>query len=87
MISSRSVYRFKVSPVYLLTYDERYIYEGNNVDVYLDVVFFCGKDARSKLDSLEAVLLKLRQTGLKAKLTKREFLKSRIKFLGHVVDG
>ncbi len=30
---------------------------------------------------------KLTQTGLKVKLTKCEFLKSRIEFLGHLVDG
>ncbi len=33
------------------------------------------------------MLLKLREAGLKAKLTKCEFLKSKITFLGHTVDG
>lgn len=60
---------------------------GKDVYVYLDDVIICGKDLRSHLGSLESVLLKLRDSGLKAKLTKCEFLKSRIKFLGHVVDG
>ncbi len=60
---------------------------GKNVYAYLDAVIVCGKDSKSHLESLEAVLLKLRESGLKAKLTKCEFLKSRIKFLGHVVDG
>ena len=32
-------------------------------------------------------MLKLRQAGLKAKLTKCEFLESKIQILGHVVDG
>ncbi len=50
-------------------------------------VTVCGKDSKPHLESLEAVLLKLRESGLKAKLTKCEFLKSRIKFLGHVVNG
>ena len=60
---------------------------GKNVYIYLDDVIICGNDPESHLDSLEAVLLRLRQAGLKAKLTKCEFLKSKIQFLGHVVDG
>ena len=60
---------------------------GKNVYAYLDDVIICGKDSKSHLDSLKAVLLKLRQAGLKAKLSKCEFLKSKIQFLGHVVDG
>ncbi len=35
---------------------------------------------------LEAVLLKLKEAGLKAKVTKCEFLKAKISFLGHMVD-
>ncbi len=45
------------------------------------------KDGDSHLTKLETVLLKLREAGLKAKLTKCEFLKSKITFLGHTVDG
>ncbi len=46
-----------------------------------------GKDGDSHLAKLEAVLLKLRKAGLKAKLTKCEFLKLKITFLGHTLDG
>ncbi len=47
----------------------------------------CGKDVDSHLTNLEAVLRTLQETGLKAKLTKCEFLKVQISFLGHKVDG
>ncbi len=41
----------------------------------------------SHLHKLDLVFNRLREAGLKAKLTKCDFLKSRIEFLGHVVDG
>ncbi len=59
---------------------------SKNVYAYLDDVIICGKNSKSHF-SLEVVLLKLIESGLKAKLTKCEFLKSKIKFLCHVVDG
>ncbi len=60
---------------------------GKGVYTYLDDLIICSKDGDSHLAKLEAVLLKLREAGLKAKLTKCEFLKSRITFLGHILDG
>ncbi len=45
------------------------------------------KDLDSHLQQLSLVFQKLTQAGLKAKLTKCEFLKSRIEFLGHLVNG
>ncbi len=60
---------------------------GKGVYAYLDDLIICSKDGDSHLAKLEAVLLKLREAGLKAKLTKCEFLKSKITFLGHTVDG
>ncbi len=39
------------------------------------------------LADLEAVLLKLKESGWKAKLTKCEFLKAKITFLGHTVNA
>ncbi len=39
------------------------------------------------LQQLSLIFQKLTQVGLKSKLTKCEFLKSRIEFLGHLIDG
>ncbi len=60
---------------------------GNGVYAYLDDFLVCGKDAKSHLANLETVLLKLREVGLRVKLDKCEFLKSKICFLGYKVDG
>ncbi len=57
------------------------------VYAYLDDLIIWSKNGDSHLAKLEGVLLKLREAGLKAKLTKCEFLKSKITFLGHTVDG
>ncbi len=48
---------------------------GKGVYAYLDDLIICSKDGDSHLAKLDAVLLKLREAGLKAKLTKCEFLK------------
>ncbi len=60
---------------------------GKGVYAYLNDLIICSKDGDSHLAKLEAVLLKFREAGLKAKLTKCEYLKSKITFLGHTVDG
>ncbi len=60
---------------------------GAGVYAYLDDFLVCGKDVETHLANLKAVLLKLRDAGLKAKLAECEFLKSKICFLGHKVDG
>ena len=60
---------------------------GNNFFAYLDDLIVCSKDAESHFHSLETVFQKLRDAGLKAKLVKCEFLKSKISFLGHTVDA
>ncbi len=44
-------------------------------------------DLGTHLQQLSLVFQELTQAGLKANLTKCEFLKSRIEFLGHLVDG
>ncbi len=46
---------------------------GKEVYAYLDDLIICSKDGDSHLARLEAVLLKLREAGLKVKLTKCEF--------------
>ncbi len=60
---------------------------GNGLSVYLDDIIVVSKDLDSHLQNLSLVFQKLTQAGLKVKLTKCEFLKSRIKFLGQLVDG
>ncbi len=60
---------------------------GKGLFVYHDDLIVVSKDLKSHLQHLSLVFKKLTQAGLKAKLTKCEFLKSRIKFLGHLVDG
>ncbi len=57
-----------------------------NVYAYLDEVIIFNKDSKSYFDTLVQVLLRLKNAGLKAKLTKCELLKDRISFLEHQVD-
>ncbi len=60
---------------------------GNSVYIYLDDIIIASKDMDTHMVTLKAVLKRLQEVGLKVKLTKCEFLKPKIKFLGHVVDG
>ncbi len=60
---------------------------GNGMFCYLDDLIIVSKDLQSHLHKLDLVFTKIEEAGLKAKLSKCDFLKSRIKFLGHVVDG
>ncbi len=55
--------------------------------VYLDDLIVVSKDLDSHLQQLFLVFQKVTQAGLKVKLTKCEFLKSRIEFLGQLVGG
>ncbi len=59
---------------------------GNSVYIYLDDIIISNKDTTSYIETLKLVLKRLRNVGLKLKLTKCEFLKPRIKFLRHGVD-
>ncbi len=60
---------------------------GKDVYAYLDDLIICSKNEDTHLVDLEADLLKLKEAGLKTKLTKCEFLKAKITFLGHTVDA
>ncbi len=60
---------------------------GNGLLVYLDDLIVVSKDLYTHLKKLSLVFQKLPQAGLKVKLSKSEFLKSRIEFLGHIVNG
>ncbi len=66
--------------------DSQFHLIGNGVFVYLDDLILVSKDLHSHLHKLDLVFNILKEAGLKAKLTKCDFLKSRIQFLGHVVD-
>ncbi len=59
---------------------------ANSVYIYLDDIIIASKGTTSHMETLKSVLKQLQEVGLKLKLTKCEFLKSRIKFLGHEVD-
>ncbi len=60
---------------------------GKDILAYLDDFIICSKDAESHFASLEAVLDKLRTAALKLKLSKCAFLKTKVSFLGHMVDS
>ena len=60
---------------------------GKHVYAFLDDIIISSENWESHIKTLEEVLLRLKEAGLKAKLTKCEFLKRKITFLGHEVDG
>ncbi len=60
---------------------------GKDVYAYLDDIIICSKNGDIHLPDLEAVLLKLKEASLKAKLTKYEFLMTKITFSAHTVDA
>ena len=60
---------------------------GKNVYAYLDDLIIFSKDVTSHFTNLEAVLLRLREAGLKVKLSKCNFLWKSISFLGHVIHA
>ncbi len=60
---------------------------GTGFYAYLDDLLVCGSDVEIHRANLETVLLKLGNAGFKAKLAKCEFLKSRIYFRLHKIDG
>ena len=60
---------------------------GKDMFAYLDDLIICSKDSQSHFTTLKAVFQRLKEAGLKIKLSKCEFLKPKIAFLGHVVDG
>lgn len=59
---------------------------GDGLFVYLDDLILVSKDLDSHFHKLSLVLQKFTEAGLKLNITKCQFLRSRIEFLGHVVD-
>ncbi len=60
---------------------------GTSVYTYLEEVIVVSRDAEIHFKDLRAVFQRLQEANLKVKLTKCEFLKSKIEFLGHAVDA
>ncbi len=60
---------------------------GNGLFVYLDDFIVVSKDLDGYFCNLDLVFSWLREGGLEANLSKCKFLKARIEFLGHIVDG
>ncbi len=60
---------------------------GNGMFCYLDDLIIVLKDLESQLHKLDLLFTKLEEAGLKAKLSKCDFIKSCIEFLSHVIDG
>ncbi len=58
----------------------------NSVYIYLDDIITASKDTTSHLETLNSVLKRLQDVGLKLKLSKCGFLKPRVEFIGHEVD-
>ena len=59
---------------------------GDGLFVYLDDLILVSQDIDTHLSKLSLVLQKFADAGLKLNLSKCKFLRSRIEFLGHVVD-
>ncbi len=57
------------------------------VFIYLDDILVCSQDSESHFAALEAVFKQPKDAGLKVKLTKRKFLKEKVSFLEHTIDG
>lgn len=60
---------------------------GDSVFAYLDDIIVCSKDIPTHLQKLQQVFERLQEAGLRVKLSKCDFLRSKIKFLGHEVDA
>ena len=58
----------------------------NGVICYLDDILISGKTEEEHLDNLRRVLLKLKEHGIRAKKAKCTFLKTSVRYLGHVID-
>ena len=60
---------------------------GDGLFVYLDDLILVSKDLDTHFQKLSLVLQKFTEAGLKLNITKCQFLRNRIEFLGHVVDS
>ena len=60
---------------------------GKYVHVFMDDILICSTDIETHLQHLQEVFNRLEKANLKVKVSKCKFLKERLKFLGHVLDG
>ena len=64
------------------------IFQGmDGVICYLDDILISGRTEAEHLDTLQRVLKKFREHGIRAKKTKCSFMKSSVQYLGHVIDA
>jgi AcrR family transcriptional regulator len=62
-------------------------YLNKNVLIYLDDILIFSKTEEEHYAHLSQVLAFLRQCGLKAKMSKCDFFKAELKFMGHIVSS
>lgn len=60
---------------------------GQSCHVYMDDIVIYSRDFDSHLRDIERVLKRLRAAGLKLKPSKCQFLRSQVKYLGHIVSA
>lgn len=60
---------------------------GKDIQIYIDDIIIMSPDIDSHLKSLEKILQKLKEAGLKIKLSKCKFLKKSVEFLGHELSA
>ena len=60
---------------------------GNNTHVYMDDIIIQGKNLQDHVSNLEKVLSRLQEARLTLKLSKCEFFKNSVKYLGHIVSA
>ena len=54
---------------------------------YLDDILVTGRSLKENLDKLSVVLAQLRESGMKLKKEKCQFLMARVEYLGHVISS
>jgi transposase InsO family protein len=93
-VEGRGQFQFRVTPFGLKNIpaemqrlmDHLFSDLGDHVFCYLDDVLICSPDFDSHIRTLELVLERLKEAKLTIKLSKSEFCKSSLKYLGHIVD-
>lgn len=93
-VEGRGQFHFKVTPFGLRNIpaemqrlmDKLFSDLGEHVFCYLDDILICSPDFDSHVETLRLVLNRLREAGLTIKLSKSEFCKSSLTYLGHVIN-